>query len=68
MPTPTNEEIDAALAENLTGPRKASNETGSIEQHSLTDQIAMDRYRRAKAAAKKPLRGMRVSVIVPPGA
>ena len=42
--------------------------SGSVEQHSLTDQIEADRYLASKAASKRPDRGLRMSRIAPPGA
>ena len=64
----SDETIADAIRENAAGPVKASGDSISVEQHSLQDQIAADRYLASKAAAKQPHRGLRFSRIVPPGA
>jgi hypothetical protein len=61
-------ELDSTLRENATGPAKVAGDAGSVEQHSLPDQIAADRYLQAKAAVKAKRRGLRFSKLVPPGA
>jgi hypothetical protein len=63
-----DETIADAIRENAAGPAKASGDSISVEQHSIQDQIAADRYLASKAAAKQPHRGLRFSRIVPPGA
>ena len=62
------EELDSTLRENATGPAKVAGDAGSVEQHSLPDQIAADRYLQAMAAGKANRRGLRFSKLVPPGA
>ena len=62
------DEIDNAIRDNATGPAKASGDTGSVEQHKLTEQIAADKYLASKAAASQPKRGLRFNKLVPPGA
>ncbi len=64
----SDETIADAIRENAAGPAKASGDSISVEQHSIQDQIAADRYLASKAAAKQPHRGLRFSRIVPPGA
>jgi len=61
-------DLENKIRENAEGPAKASGDAGSVEQHSLPDQIEADRYLAAKEAAKKPHRGLRFSKFVPPGA
>ena len=60
--------IENAIRENAAGPAKASGDSGSVEQHSLADQIEADRYLASKQAAKKKNRGLRFNKLVPPGA
>jgi hypothetical protein len=60
--------LEQAIADNASGPRKAQGDSGSVEQHSLKDQIEADRYLASKAAAKRRDRGLRMSRIAPPGA
>ena len=63
-PTPTEQ----AIIENALGPKKAQGDSGSVEQHSLPDQIAVDRYVASKRAMQSRGKGLRISKIVPPGA
>lgn len=46
------DELDVTIRENAQGPAKVSGDAGSVEQHSLADQIAADRYLQSKAAAR----------------
>ena len=66
MPNPTPTE--QAIEQNATGPKKAQGDTGSVEQHSLPDQIAAERYLAAKKAVATKSKGLRLTKIVPPGA
>jgi hypothetical protein len=61
------EDLQDKIEENAAGPAKVSGDAGSVEQHSLADQIAADRYLAAKDAAKKKRRGLRFNKIAPPG-
>ena len=61
------DELDTSIRENASGPRKASGDSGSIEQHPLREQIEADRYLNSKQAVKNGL-GVRKSKLVPPGA
>ena len=61
------DELDTSIRENASGPRKASGDSGSIEQHNLKDQIEADRYLNSKQAIKNGL-GIRKSKLIPPGA
>ena len=61
------DDLDNTIRENAQGPAKASGDSGSMEQHSLKDQIEADRYLNSKQAAKQKRRGLRFSRLVPPG-
>jgi len=61
------EKIREAIVENLTGPRQAVVDGVTIQQHSLQDQIAADRYLANKEAAKNPARALIRVKIIPPG-
>jgi hypothetical protein len=63
-PTPTEQ----AIEQNATGPKKAQSDAGSVEQHSLQDQIAADRYLASKRAMRSKSKGIRISKLIPPGA
>ncbi|MDP1660768.1 MAG: hypothetical protein Q8L55_02535 [Phycisphaerales bacterium] len=63
-PTPN---LEQAIRDNAAGPAKAAGDSGSVEQHSLKDQIEADRYLASKNAARKPGLGIKFAKIVPPG-
>lgn len=67
MPDPTPSITDA-IRETALGLRKASNDAGSVEQHSIPDQIAAERFTASKEAMSRPHRGLRISRIVSPAA
>ena len=60
--------LNQSIADNAAGPAKASGDSGSIEQHSIADQIEADRYLASKAATKRSDRGLRMNRLSPPGA
>jgi len=62
------DQLDSTIRENAAGPKRASGDAGSVEQHALADQIAADKYLASKEAAKSKGLGIRVSKLVPPGA
>ena len=61
------EEADNQIRENASGPKRASGDSGSVEQHALADQIAADRYLASKRAARSKGLGIRLAKLVPPG-
>jgi len=63
-----SDELEQAIRDNASGPAKASGDTGSVEQHKLTDQIAADRFLASKEAAKSKSRGLKFNRFSPPGA
>jgi hypothetical protein len=62
------DELDEAIRTNAEGPRSASGDSGSMQQHSIPDQIAADRYLASKKAARLKGLGVRLTKVVPPGA
>ena len=62
------EELDNAIRDNATGPAKASVDGTSMEQHTLVDQVAADKYLANKAARRNPAKALMRVKIVPPGA
>ena len=60
--------LDQTIHNNADGPAKAAGDSGSMEQHKLSEQIAADRYLASKRAAKSRRLGLRITKIVPPGA
>jgi len=61
------ENLDTQIRDNAAGPKKATGDSGSVEQHPLNDQIAADRYLASKKAARSRGLGIRMSKLVPPG-
>ena len=61
------EDLEQNIAENAANPKRAKGDSGEIEQHSLQDQIAADRYLAAKNAAKRKGLPFRTTKLVPPG-
>ena len=62
------EELDSTIRQNAAGPKRASGDAGSVEQHSLSEQIEADKYLAGKEAARKhPAKAFTRVKIVPPG-
>jgi hypothetical protein len=61
------EDLEQTIRENAQGPKRAQGDSGSVEQHPLTEQIEADRHLASKEAAKRKL-GVRMTKVVPPGA
>lgn len=62
------DDLEQTIADNASGPKRAQGDSGSVEQHSPTEQIEADRYLASKGASKRRDRGLRMSRIAPPGA
>ena len=60
------EKIDA-IRENMTGPKRVTGDAGSVEQHSLKDQIEAERFLASKEATKRPGLGIRLTKLAPDG-
>jgi len=65
---PTNAELEEQLRRNAAAPAEASNETGSVKQHSLRDQIELDKHLANKAAAASSKLPIRFGRFISPGA
>jgi len=62
------DELDNAIEQNATGPRQATADGVNVQQHSLPDQIAADKYLAGKrAVSKNPAKAFTRVKIVPPG-
>ncbi|HPP28912.1 MAG TPA: hypothetical protein PLV57_20585 [Phycisphaerae bacterium] len=62
------DDLKDAIRQNAQGPKQVSTDGVNVEQHSLADQIAADKYLAAKdAAARNPAKGFARVKIVPPG-
>ena len=61
------DDLADSIRQNAQGPARVQGDAGSVEQHSLADQIAADKYLASKEAAKLPSRGLRFNRFIPPG-
>jgi len=61
------EDLEDTIRENAQGPRRASGDSGSVDQHSLREQIEADRYLASKQALRNRKLGLRITKLVPPG-
>ena len=59
--------IDNSIQQNAAGPKKASGDSGSVEQHDLADQIAADKYLESKKASRAKGLGVKLAKISPGG-
>ncbi|GIK23542.1 MAG: hypothetical protein BroJett005_29560 [Ignavibacteriota bacterium] len=64
---PDDPTIADAIRENAAGPKRAQGDSGSVEQHSISEQIEADRYLASKGAVKKGP-GVRMTKVVSPRA
>lgn len=59
--------LDNSIKTNASNPAKASGDSGSVEQHKLTDQIAADKYLESKKASRSKGLGIKLAKISPGG-
>ncbi len=55
------------IAENARGPKRVQGDSGSVEQHSLKDQIAAERFLQSKKAAQSKNFPLKIFKIAPGG-
>jgi len=61
------EDLDSTIETNAKGPKQAAADGVNVQQHSLPDQIAADKYLASKQAARNPAKAFTRVKIVPPG-
>lgn len=61
------DELDDTIQQNAAAPKKASNDSTSMEQHPLPDQIAADKYLESKKASRAKGLGVKLARIAPGG-
>jgi len=61
-------DLEQTIKDNAAGPKRAQGDAGSIEQHSLKDQVEADRYLASKQVAANPAKAVRFTRLIPPGA
>ncbi len=59
--------LDDTIKTNAESPRRASGDSGSVEQHPLGDQIAADKYLESKKASRAKGLGIKLAKIAPGG-
>ena len=62
-----SDDLSDSIAEAAKSPKRVQGDAGSVEQHSLSEQIEAYRYLASKNAAKAKNRGLRISKLLPPG-
>ena len=62
------DDLEQNIKDNAAGPKRAQGDAGSVEQHSLKDQVETDRYLASKGVAANPTKAVRFTRLVPPGA
>lgn len=61
-------DLEQTIRDNAAGPQRVQGDSGSVQQHSIKDQIEADRYLASKAAARSKGLGIRLTRLIPPGA
>ena len=61
------DQLDSTIRENAAGPKRASSDAGSVEQHALAEQIAADKYLASKRASRSKGLGIKLAKISPGG-
>jgi len=64
---PADKTLRNAIRDNALGPKKVTGDAGSVEQHSLKDQIEAERFLASKEAMKRPGLGIRLTKLMPDG-
>jgi len=59
--------LENAIKDNAAGPKSASGDAGSVQQHSLIDQIAADKHIQSKEAMKTKGLGIKLVKLSPGG-
>lgn len=63
----TNEAIQESIEQNLTGPKKVTGDSGSVEQHSLSEQIAAAKHLASQKAVQSKGLGIKLTKLSPDG-
>lgn len=61
------DDLEQNIRDNAAGPKRAKGDSAEMEQHSLPDQIAADRYLEGKKATRAKGLGIATKKLVPPG-
>ena len=63
----TDSTIQNSIKENAAGPKSASGDAGSVQQHSLPEQIAADKHIQSKEAMSSKGLGIKLVKLSPGG-
>jgi hypothetical protein len=63
----TDSTIENSIKDNALGPKAVSGDAGSVQQHSLADQIAADKHIQSKEAMKIKGLGIKLVKLSPGG-
>lgn len=61
------EDLTNTIQDNASGPRRATGDSGSVEQHAIKDQIDADRYLESKKTTRKKGLGVKLVKLSPSG-
>lgn len=61
------DDLTSTIQDNAAGPKRATGDSGSVEQHALKDQIDADRYLESKKATRKKGLGVKLVKLTPSG-
>jgi hypothetical protein len=61
------QDLDQNIRDNASGPKRAKGDNTEMEQHSLPDQIAADKYLASKNATKRKGLGIALKKLSAPG-
>ena len=62
-----SDDLSKKIEQNAANPKRAKGDSLEVEQHSLADQIAADKYLASKKAAKSKGLGIKLSKLTPGG-
>jgi hypothetical protein len=62
------DDLEQVIRDSAAGPKRAKGDSAEMEQHSLPDQIAADRYLQSKTASRRAGLGIPLKKLSPPGA
>jgi hypothetical protein len=62
-----SDELNDAVVENATGPKRVTDDQGTVEQHSIPDTIAAAKFDAAKVGLANKTLGLRRVKMEPPG-
>jgi hypothetical protein len=61
-------DLTTTISNAAAGPKKASGDSGSVEQYGISELIEADRYVKGNTGVTKKWHGIRVAKLKPPGA